>query len=99
MAKKRESLISLLFSGGGGSGGSILEMGDSSSWSRAMVQISPYTYVTIGIAISIGVSVNWDRHLHRRFRARGGLVTTATALLWTFSGTLKEKGSIFFVLF
>ncbi|KAL9679116.1 hypothetical protein QQ045_016971 [Rhodiola kirilowii] len=32
-------------------------VGDSSSWSRALVQISPYTFASIGIAISIGVSV------------------------------------------
>nr|GMD30516.1 V-type proton ATPase subunit C''1 [Ipomoea batatas] len=31
--------------------------GDSSSWSRALTQISPYTFSAIGIAISIGVSV------------------------------------------
>ncbi|RWW57514.1 hypothetical protein BHE74_00035692, partial [Ensete ventricosum] len=29
----------------------------SSSWSRALTQISPYTFASIGIAISIGVSV------------------------------------------
>ncbi|EYU21597.1 hypothetical protein MIMGU_mgv1a013070mg [Erythranthe guttata] len=29
----------------------------SSSWSRALVQISPYTFASIGIALSIGVSV------------------------------------------
>nr|GMC73352.1 V-type proton ATPase subunit C''1 [Ipomoea batatas] len=29
----------------------------SSSWKQAMVQISPYTFSAIGIAISIGVSV------------------------------------------
>ncbi|XP_075500029.1 V-type proton ATPase subunit c''2-like [Primulina tabacum] len=29
----------------------------SSSWSRALVQISPYTFSAVGIAISIGVSV------------------------------------------
>lgn len=29
----------------------------SSSWSRALLQISPYTFSAIGIAISIGVSV------------------------------------------
>ncbi|KAF6144890.1 hypothetical protein GIB67_027859, partial [Kingdonia uniflora] len=31
--------------------------GASSSWSHALVQISPYTFSAIGIAISIGVSV------------------------------------------
>jgi V-type H+-transporting ATPase 21kDa proteolipid subunit len=30
---------------------------DSSSWARALVQISPYTFSAIGIAVSIGVSV------------------------------------------
>ena len=30
---------------------------DSSSWGRALVQISPYSFAAIGIAISIGVSV------------------------------------------
>lgn len=29
----------------------------TSSWSRALTQISPYTFASIGIAISIGVSV------------------------------------------
>ncbi|URE15095.1 26S protease regulatory subunit 8 [Musa troglodytarum] len=29
----------------------------SSSWSRALTQVSPYTFASIGIAISIGVSV------------------------------------------
>lgn len=29
----------------------------SSSWSRAMLQISPYTFAALGIAIAIGVSV------------------------------------------
>lgn len=29
----------------------------SSSWSRALVQISPYTFSALGIAIAIGVSV------------------------------------------
>lgn len=32
-------------------------VGASSSWSRALVQISPYTFSAIGIAIAIGVSV------------------------------------------
>ncbi|KAF3663664.1 V-type proton ATPase subunit c''1 [Capsicum annuum] len=31
--------------------------GPSSSWSRALVQISPYTFSAVGIAIAIGVSV------------------------------------------
>ncbi|CAD6237895.1 unnamed protein product [Miscanthus lutarioriparius] len=30
---------------------------DSSSWARALVHISPYTFSAIGIAVSIGVSV------------------------------------------
>ncbi|CAM0881668.1 unnamed protein product [Alopecurus aequalis] len=30
---------------------------DSSSWARALVHISPYTFAAIGIAVSIGVSV------------------------------------------
>lgn len=30
---------------------------DSSSWARALTQISPYTFSAIGIAVSIGVSV------------------------------------------
>ncbi|XP_064957963.1 V-type proton ATPase subunit c''2-like [Musa acuminata AAA Group] len=29
----------------------------ASSWSRALTQISPYTFASVGIAISIGVSV------------------------------------------
>ncbi|KAL2897750.1 VHA-c''2: V-type proton ATPase subunit c''2 [Bienertia sinuspersici] len=29
----------------------------TSSWARALVQISPYTFSAIGIALSIGVSV------------------------------------------
>ncbi|KAK9698095.1 hypothetical protein RND81_08G081900 [Saponaria officinalis] len=29
----------------------------ASSWARALVQISPYTFAAIGIALSIGVSV------------------------------------------
>ncbi|KAJ3704198.1 hypothetical protein LUZ61_007903 [Rhynchospora tenuis] len=37
--------------------GSIRKMTGSSSWSQALVQISPYTFSAIGIAISIGVSV------------------------------------------
>ncbi|KAH7845975.1 hypothetical protein Vadar_008189 [Vaccinium darrowii] len=32
-------------------------VGASSSWSRAMLQISPYTFAALGIAIAIGVSV------------------------------------------
>ncbi|RVX03111.1 hypothetical protein CK203_016721 [Vitis vinifera] len=32
-------------------------VGASSSWSRALVQISPSTFSVIGIAIGIGVSV------------------------------------------
>ncbi|THG20774.1 hypothetical protein TEA_003848 [Camellia sinensis var. sinensis] len=32
-------------------------VGASSSWSRAMLQISPYTFSALGIAIAIGVSV------------------------------------------
>uniref|UniRef100_F6GXL9 V-ATPase proteolipid subunit C-like domain-containing protein n=1 Tax=Vitis vinifera TaxID=29760 RepID=F6GXL9_VITVI len=32
-------------------------VGASSSWSRALVQISPYTFFAIGIAIAIGVFV------------------------------------------
>ncbi|KAF3670310.1 V-type proton ATPase 21 kDa proteolipid subunit [Capsicum annuum] len=32
-------------------------VGASSSWSRAMIQISPYTFSAVGIAIAIGVSV------------------------------------------
>ncbi|KAJ0755435.1 putative V-ATPase proteolipid subunit C-like domain, F/V-ATP synthase subunit C superfamily [Helianthus annuus] len=32
-------------------------VGASSSWARALVKISPYTFSAIGIAISIGVSV------------------------------------------
>nr|XP_009616717.2 uncharacterized protein LOC104109194 [Nicotiana tomentosiformis] len=32
-------------------------IGASSSWSRAMLQISPYTFAALGIAIAIGVSV------------------------------------------
>lgn len=36
---------------------STMEMGASSSWSRAMLQISPYTFAALGIAIAIGVSV------------------------------------------
>ncbi|CAA3001158.1 V-type proton ATPase subunit c 1-like [Olea europaea subsp. europaea] len=32
-------------------------VGSSSSWSTALVKISPYTFASIGIAISIGVSV------------------------------------------
>ncbi|CAL1384642.1 unnamed protein product [Linum trigynum] len=32
-------------------------VGDASSWARALVRISPYTFSAIGIAISIGVSV------------------------------------------
>ncbi|MBA0826255.1 hypothetical protein Goarm_011125 [Gossypium armourianum] len=32
-------------------------VGDSSSWSTALVKISPYTFSAIGIAIAIGVSV------------------------------------------
>ncbi|XP_034683768.1 V-type proton ATPase subunit c''1 isoform X2 [Vitis riparia] len=31
--------------------------GPSSSWSHALVQISPYTFSAIGIAVAIGVSV------------------------------------------
>lgn len=30
---------------------------DASSWTRALILISPYTYAAIGIALSIGVSV------------------------------------------
>jgi hypothetical protein len=30
---------------------------EASSWARALVQISPYTFSAIGIAVSIGVSV------------------------------------------
>jgi V-type H+-transporting ATPase proteolipid subunit len=30
---------------------------DSSSWARALVQISPYAFSAIGIAVSLGVSV------------------------------------------
>ncbi|KAI3907211.1 hypothetical protein MKW92_050319 [Papaver armeniacum] len=36
--------------------GSVM-VGASSSWSHALVQISPYTFAALGIAISIGVSV------------------------------------------
>ncbi|CAI0444404.1 unnamed protein product [Linum tenue] len=36
---------------------SALIVGDASSWARALVRISPYTFSAIGIAISIGVSV------------------------------------------
>ncbi|XP_057467831.1 V-type proton ATPase subunit c''1-like isoform X1 [Actinidia eriantha] len=36
---------------------SAIVVGASSSWSRAMLQISPYTFAAIGIAIAIGVSV------------------------------------------
>ncbi|KAM3378867.1 V-type proton ATPase subunit c''1 [Capsicum galapagoense] len=32
-------------------------VGASRSWSRAMIQISPYTFSAVGIAIAIGVSV------------------------------------------
>ncbi|CAN0900977.1 V-type proton ATPase subunit c''1 [Linum grandiflorum] len=32
-------------------------VGDTGSWARALVRISPYTFSAIGIAISIGVSV------------------------------------------
>ncbi|EOY31412.1 hypothetical protein QUC31_019800 [Theobroma cacao] len=32
-------------------------VGDSSSWSTALVKISPYTFSAVGIAIAIGVSV------------------------------------------
>ncbi|KAF2287196.1 hypothetical protein GH714_039307 [Hevea brasiliensis] len=32
-------------------------VGDPSSWSRALVKISPYTFSAVGIAIAIGVSV------------------------------------------
>ncbi|KAL6296588.1 hypothetical protein ACE6H2_004730 [Prunus campanulata] len=32
-------------------------VGYSSSWARALVQISPYTFSAIGIAVAIGVSV------------------------------------------
>ncbi|KAG8085134.1 hypothetical protein GUJ93_ZPchr0010g10050 [Zizania palustris] len=32
-------------------------MSSDSSWARALVQISPYTFSAIGIAVSIGVSV------------------------------------------
>ncbi|KHG04508.1 V-type proton ATPase subunit c'' [Gossypium arboreum] len=32
-------------------------LGDSSSWSTALVKISPYTFSAVGIAIAIGVSV------------------------------------------
>ncbi|GKV26783.1 hypothetical protein SLEP1_g36018 [Rubroshorea leprosula] len=32
-------------------------VGDSSSWSRALLQISPYTFSAVGIAIAVGVSV------------------------------------------
>lgn len=32
-------------------------VGDASSWSRALVKISPYTFSAVGIAIAIGVSV------------------------------------------
>lgn len=32
-------------------------VGGSSSWSRALLQISPYTFSAIGIAVAIGVSV------------------------------------------
>ncbi|KDO79584.1 hypothetical protein CISIN_1g043153mg, partial [Citrus sinensis] len=36
--------------------GSVM-LGESSSWSRALVKISPYTFSAIGIAVAIGVSV------------------------------------------
>ncbi|CAN1799577.1 V-type proton ATPase subunit c''1 [Linum perenne] len=36
---------------------SALIVGEASSWARALVRISPYTFSAIGIAISIGVSV------------------------------------------
>ncbi|KAH7845093.1 hypothetical protein Vadar_015030 [Vaccinium darrowii] len=32
-------------------------VGAPSSWSRALMQISPYTFSALGIAIAIGVSV------------------------------------------
>ncbi|KAJ4957416.1 hypothetical protein NE237_024527 [Protea cynaroides] len=35
----------------------LMMAGASSSWSRALMQISPYTFAAIGIAIAIGVSV------------------------------------------
>lgn len=34
-----------------------MPMMEASSWSRALVQISPYTFSAIGMAIAIGVSV------------------------------------------
>ncbi|GKE20387.1 V-type proton ATPase subunit C''2 [Tanacetum coccineum] len=37
--------------------GTAIVIGASSSWARALVHISPYTFSAIGIAISIGVSV------------------------------------------
>lgn len=37
--------------------GTAIVIGASSSWARALVKISPYTFSAIGIAISIGVSV------------------------------------------
>ncbi|KAG0503180.1 hypothetical protein HPP92_003252 [Vanilla planifolia] len=36
---------------------SLPRMSSASSWTRALTQISPYTFAAIGIAISIGVSV------------------------------------------
>nr|AIZ49545.1 V-ATPase subunit c3 [Eriobotrya japonica] len=37
--------------------GAAIVVGYSSSWARALVQISPYTFSAIGIAVAIGVSV------------------------------------------
>lgn len=37
--------------------GTAIIVGASSSWARALVKISPYTFASIGIALSIGVSV------------------------------------------
>ena len=37
----------------------------SSSWSHALVRISPYTYSAVGIAIAIGVSVLGAAWYHR----------------------------------
>lgn len=37
--------------------GSAVVAGAASTWARALVRISPYTFSAIGIAVSIGVSV------------------------------------------
>uniref|UniRef100_A0A453F116 Uncharacterized protein n=1 Tax=Aegilops tauschii subsp. strangulata TaxID=200361 RepID=A0A453F116_AEGTS len=41
----------------GGDRGGRMSSDYSSSWARALVHISPYTFSAIGIAVSIGVSV------------------------------------------